>query len=56
MNKRKILGVLVTVFGLVMVAGSASSGYGLVAPASMSLIVLIGLAMIFWDKVSMWIK
>ena len=56
MNKRKVLGVLVTLFGLVMVGGSASSGFGLVAPASMSLIVLIGLAMFFWDKVSAWMK
>lgn len=56
MNKRKVIGVLVVIFGLVMVAGSASSGYGLVAPASMSLIVLIGLAMIFWDKVNSWMQ
>lgn len=56
MNKRKILGILVTVFGLIMVAGSASSGYGLEAPASMSLIVLAGLAMVFWDKVNSWMQ
>jgi len=56
MNTRKILGVLVTIFGLVMVAGSASSSYGLAAPASMSLIVLAGLAMVFWEKVNSWMK
>ena len=56
MNKRKILGVLVTIFGLVMVGGSASSGYGLAAPASMSLIVLAGLAMVFWEKVNSWMQ
>lgn len=56
MSKRKILGVLVTLFGLIMVGGSASSGYGLAAPASMSLIVLAGLAVVFWDKVSAWMK
>ena len=56
MNKRKILGILVTILGLVMVAGSASSGYGFAAPASMSLIILAGLAMVFWEKVSSWMQ
>ncbi|MBI4992023.1 MAG: hypothetical protein HZB99_02290 [Candidatus Harrisonbacteria bacterium] len=54
MNKRKVLGLIVTFFGLIMVGGAAQSGYGLVAPLSMSLIVLAGLAMMFWDKVSTW--
>jgi len=58
MNKRKVLGVLVTLFGLIMVGGSAANdyGFGVVAPISMSLIVLAGLAMVFWEKVNSWMK
>ena len=55
MNKTKIIGVIVVLIGLIMVAGSASSGYGAVAPISMSLIVIIGLLLIFSDKVKKWL-
>ena len=53
MNKRKILGVIITIFGLIMVGGSMGSveQYGIAAPISMSLIVILGLALIFWDKI-----
>ncbi len=54
MKKRKVLGVIVALFGLIMMGGAAQSGYGLVAPLSMSLIVLAGLAMMFWEKVNAW--
>lgn len=56
MNKRKIWGVIVVILGLIMVGGSMGSveQYGVVAPISMALIVLLGLAMIFWDKVKVW--
>ena len=56
MNKRKIFGIIIVLFGLIMVGGSASSGYGFAAPASMSLIVLAGLATIFWEEVNSWMK
>jgi len=56
MNKRKVLGVFIIIFGLVMVGGAAQSGYGLAAPLSMLLIVLAGLAMIFWEKVNSWMQ
>jgi|GEM_PF-1595549 len=53
MNKRKIAGVIIILFGLVMTAGSMGSveTYGAAAPISMLLIVVIGLAVFFWDKV-----
>lgn len=58
MNKRKVLGLIVALFGLVMTGGSMGyvGQYGLAAPISMFLIVLAGLAMIFWDKVSAWMS
>jgi hypothetical protein len=58
MNKRKILGVILVVFGLVMVGGSMGSveTYGAVAPISMSLIVVLGIVVIFWDKVKGMMK
>lgn len=56
MNKRKVWGAVITIFGLVMVAGSTGSmeQYGVAAPISMALIVVAGLAMIFWDRVQAW--
>jgi hypothetical protein len=56
MNKRKIWGVVLVILGLVMVGGSTGSveQYGVVAPISMALIVALGLAMIFWDRVQTW--
>lgn len=53
MNKRKIWGIIVTIFGIIMVGGSMGSieQYGVVAPITMFIIVLAGLAMIFWDKI-----
>lgn len=53
MNKRKIFGVIVTILGIILVGGSMGSvdQYGVVAPISMALIVLVGLAMVFWDRV-----
>lgn len=58
MNKRKIVGIIIVLFGLVMVGGSIGSmeTYGVVAPISMALIVVIGLAVTFWDKVKGWLK
>ena len=57
MNKRKIIGVIIVIFGLIMVGGSMGSveQYGVAAPISMSLIVILGLVMIFWDKVKTWL-
>jgi len=56
MNK-KIIGVIIIIFGLVMVGGSMGSveQYGVAAPISMSLIVIFGLALIFWDKIKTWL-
>lgn len=56
MNKRKVWGVILVILGLIMVGGSMGSveQYGVVAPISMALIVVAGLAMIFWDRVQMW--
>ncbi len=58
MNKRKIIGMAVILFGLIMVGGSMGSveTYGAVAPISMSLIVVAGLVIIFWDKIKGWLK
>lgn len=56
MNKRKIWGVVLVILGLIMTGGSMGSvdQYGIVAPISMLLIVVAGLAMIFWERVQMW--
>lgn len=56
MNKRKIFGVVITILGVILVGGSMGSveQYGVVAPISMALVVVLGLAMIFWDKVKTW--
>lgn len=53
MNKRKVVGVIITLFGLVMVGGSMGSveQYGVAAPISMGLIVVVGLVLIFWDRI-----
>ena len=53
MSKMKIWGIIVVLFGLVMVGGSMGSvdQYGVIAPISMALIVIVGLVMIFWDKI-----
>lgn len=58
MNKRKIFGILLVIFGLIMTGGSLGyqGPYKAMAPISMSLIVVIGLLMIFWDKVKAWIS
>ena len=58
MNKRKIVGIIIVLFGLVMVGGSLGSveTYGVIAPISMAFIVVVGLAVIFWDKVRGWLK
>lgn len=52
MNKRKILGVIVSVIGLILTAGAASyvETYGIVAPATMSIILIIGLWLLFGGK------
>ena len=57
MAKRKIFGILVVIFGLIMVGGSLTyqGPYGAIAPIAMSLIVVVGLLMIFWDKVKSWL-
>lgn len=56
MNKRKIIGIIIVIFGLIMVGGSMGSveQYGVAAPISMSLIVILGLALIFWNKIKTW--
>lgn len=58
MNKRKILGIIIAIFGLIMVGGSLGyeGTYKAMAPISMSLIVVVGLLMIFWDKVKAWMS
>jgi len=58
MNKRKITGIIIVLFGLVMVGGSLGSmeTYGVIAPISMALIVVLGLVVIFWDKVKRLLK
>lgn len=52
MGKRKIWGIIVVIFGLIMVGGSMGSveQYGVVAPITMFIIVIVGLVMTFWDK------
>ncbi len=58
MNKRKIFGILIVIFGVIMVGGSLGyeGDYAIMAPISMSLIVVVGLAMIFWDKIKAWMN
>ena len=58
MNKRKIFGILIVVFGVIMVGGSLGyeGPYKAMAPISMGLIVVIGLLVIFWDKVKAWMS
>jgi hypothetical protein len=58
MNKRKVVGVIIVLLGLVLTFGSFGSveTYGAVAPLSMALIVVVGLVVIFWDKVKGWLK
>ena len=58
MNKRKIIGVIIVIFGLIMVGGSMGSvgQYGVAAPLTMSFIVILGLALIFWDKIKTWLS
>ncbi|OGH72680.1 MAG: hypothetical protein A2921_01540 [Candidatus Magasanikbacteria bacterium RIFCSPLOWO2_01_FULL_43_20b] len=58
MQKRKIFGILVVIFGLIMVGGSLGyqGPYRAMAPISMSLLVVIGLLMIFWDKIKSWMS
>jgi hypothetical protein len=58
MNKRKLVGVLIVIFGLIMVGGSMGSvpTYGVVAPISMGFIVVLGILVIFWDKVKAIMK
>ena len=58
MNKRKIIGIIIVVFGLIMVGGSIGSAarYGVAAPISMFLIVIVGIALIFWDKIKTWLS
>ena len=53
MNKRKIFGIILVVFGLIMVAGSFTytGAYKAMAPITMGLIVVVGLLMIYWDKI-----
>ncbi|MCX6723014.1 MAG: hypothetical protein NT094_02990 [Candidatus Staskawiczbacteria bacterium] len=53
MGKRKIWGIIVVILGLILTVGSMGSvdQYGAVAPITMFIIVLIGFAMIFWDKI-----
>jgi hypothetical protein len=57
MNKRKIFGILVVIFGLIMVSGSLTyqGPYKTIAPIAMSLIVVAGLLLIFWDQVKNWL-
>ncbi len=58
MNKRKFFGILIVIFGVIMVGGSMGyeGPYAIMAPISMSLIVVAGLLMIFWNKVKSWIS
>jgi len=56
MKMRKIIAVFVILFGIIMVAGSAATYPSIIAPITMSLIVLFGLALFFWDKVKTWLS
>jgi hypothetical protein len=57
MNKRKIIGILVVIFGLIMVGGSLTyqGPYSTIAPIAMSLIIVVGLLIIFWDQIKRWL-
>ena len=52
MNKRKMLGVVVTIIGVILTAGAAGQvdTYGVVAPVTMSLIAIIGVWIFFSGK------
>ena len=58
MNKRKILGILIVILGVIMVGGSLGyeGPYRAMALVSMGLIVVVGFLMIFWDKVKAWLS
>ena len=57
MKGRKILGIIVIIFGVIMVGGSLGyeGPYKIMAPISMLLIVVIGFLIIYWDKVKSWL-
>lgn len=52
MNKRKILGVIVSIVGLILTAGAASQvkTYGIAAPVTMGIILVAGLWLLFGGK------
>ncbi|MDO8585127.1 MAG: hypothetical protein Q7R85_03350 [bacterium] len=52
MNKRKALGVVVSIIGLILTAGAASQveTYGIVAPVTMGIILVAGLWLLFGKK------
>lgn len=52
MNKRKILGAIVSIVGLILTAGAASyvETYGIVAPVTMGIILVAGLWLLFGGK------
>ena len=52
MNKRKALGVVVSIIGLILTAGAASyvETYGIVAPVTMGVILVVGLWLLFSGK------
>ncbi len=57
MNTRKIIGIVLVIFGLIMVGGSLftyKGPYQAIAPIAMALIVVAGLLLIFWDQVKSW--
>lgn len=49
MNKKKMLGVVVMIIGVILTAGAAGQmdTYGIVAPVTMGVIVVIGLWLFF---------
>ncbi|MEK7073010.1 MAG: hypothetical protein AAB974_01040 [Patescibacteria group bacterium] len=49
MNKKKVLGVVVMIIGVILTAGAAGQmdTYGIVAPVTMGVIVVIGLWLFF---------
>lgn len=56
MNKRKLLGIVLVIIGIIMVGGSLGyeGAYKAMAPISMSLIVIAGFVVIFWDTIKGW--
>lgn len=56
MNKRKFWGIVLVIIGMIMVVGSMGyeGAYKAMAPISMSLIVIAGFVVIFWDTVKGW--